>query len=191
MALAVANYHDVYGSLPPAYIADSDGKPIHSWRVVLLQFIDETLYDQYDFAEPWDGPNNRKIAPQMPEIFSCPSDTTKRPEMTSYVVVRGPGTGWPETGTVTMNDVQDDPSKTILLVELQQSNIHWMEPRDLVMEDLLAGASDIPCLSSPHPELVNVAFVNGGHTSISTAITTPTKLRTLLTIAGGEQTPDL
>ena len=149
------------------------------------------LYERYNFDEPWNGANNRKIAAEMSDYFSCPSDTTKRPEMTSYVAVIGPGTAWPGKGTVTMKDVQDDPSSTILLVELQQSDIHWMEPRDLVMEDLLAGADDIPCLASPHRNKVNVAFVDRGHKSIATAETTPTKLRALLTISGGEQTPDL
>ena len=33
IAVALHQYHDLYGSFPPAYIADENGKPLHSWRV--------------------------------------------------------------------------------------------------------------------------------------------------------------
>src|SRR5579864_1434043 len=47
---ALHNYHDTFGSFPPAYIADSNGRPMHSWRVLLLPFFDQaraTLYAKY------------------------------------------------------------------------------------------------------------------------------------------------
>jgi uncharacterized protein DUF1559 len=69
--VAVATYHDTYGTLPPAYIADAEGKPLHSWRVLLLPFLEQReLYEQYDFDEPWDGPNNRKLLAQRPSVFA-------------------------------------------------------------------------------------------------------------------------
>ena len=37
---------------------------MHSWRVLLLPYLDRSdLYKAYDFTEPWDGPNNRKLLP--------------------------------------------------------------------------------------------------------------------------------
>ena len=63
IALALQCYHDVYKSFPPAYVADETGKPMHSWRVLILPFLEQkALYDQYRFDEPWDGPNNGKLA---------------------------------------------------------------------------------------------------------------------------------
>src|SRR5436190_7601184 len=54
IGLALQNYHDEYKSLPPAYIADTEGKPMHSWRVLILPFMEQKpLYDKYDFNEPW------------------------------------------------------------------------------------------------------------------------------------------
>ena len=62
IAIALQSYHDEYGSLPPPYVAAADGQPMHSWRVLLLPFLEcEPLYRQYRFDEPWDGPNNRKL----------------------------------------------------------------------------------------------------------------------------------
>ena len=39
IGIALHNYHDVYGSFPPAYVADANGKPMHSWRVLILSLI--------------------------------------------------------------------------------------------------------------------------------------------------------
>src|SRR5271163_108233 len=39
IAVALHNYHDTYGSFPPAYVADETGKPMHSWRVLILPFL--------------------------------------------------------------------------------------------------------------------------------------------------------
>jgi hypothetical protein len=78
MQLAFLNYHERYGSFPPAYVADAAGKPMHSWRVLMLPFIDHVqVYDEYDFAEPWDGPHNRKLADRIySDMFHCDSGPT-------------------------------------------------------------------------------------------------------------------
>jgi len=71
IALAFHNYHDTYRTFPPAYIPDEDGNPKHSWRVLILPFLEQrALYEQYNFDEPWDSPNNRIVGnasiPTMP-----------------------------------------------------------------------------------------------------------------------------
>ena len=63
LALALLNYESAYAKLPPAFQADANGKPMHSWRVLILPFIEKNpLYDAYDFEESWDGPNNKLLA---------------------------------------------------------------------------------------------------------------------------------
>ena len=39
--LALHNYHDSYGQMPPATIYGPDGKTPHSWRVAILPFINQ------------------------------------------------------------------------------------------------------------------------------------------------------
>lgn len=56
--------------------------------------------------------------------------------MTSYVAVVGPGTAWPGTGYSSMSDLKDGASNTVMVVEIANSDIHWMEPRDLPIEEL-------------------------------------------------------
>src|ERR1700722_18824821 len=41
IAAAFRNYHDAYGHLPPAVITNKDGKPLYSWRVALLPFLEQ------------------------------------------------------------------------------------------------------------------------------------------------------
>ena len=68
--MAVANYHDMYKCFPPAYVADESGRPMHSWRVLLLPFLSESeLYNAYNFAEPWGSPNNRKLLTRRPSQY--------------------------------------------------------------------------------------------------------------------------
>src|SRR5262249_40592874 len=74
IAVAMDQYHQWYGHFPPAYRTDASGKPAHSWRVLLLEFLDHELYAKYRFDEPWDGPNNRKLESRMPSYYACPAD---------------------------------------------------------------------------------------------------------------------
>ena len=62
IGLAMHAYHEAYGCFPPAFVADTRGRPMHSWRVLILPFAGErALYEAYRFDEPWDGPNNRHL----------------------------------------------------------------------------------------------------------------------------------
>ncbi|MCR9120515.1 MAG: DUF1559 domain-containing protein, partial [bacterium] len=56
LGLAMHNYHDVYTHFPAAYTADKEGKPLLSWRVHLLPFIEGgALYEKFHLDEPWDS----------------------------------------------------------------------------------------------------------------------------------------
>lgn len=71
--IALHNCHDDHGSFPPAYVADESGRPIHSWRVLILPYMDrQDLYDQYDFHEPWNSPGNRELLATTGNPYHCP-----------------------------------------------------------------------------------------------------------------------
>jgi hypothetical protein len=130
--LAVANYHETHGSFPPAYIADRDGKPMHSWRVLILPFLGKSsLYDAYSFAEPWDSPNNRKLADQIGRIYLRSDLDSKENQTTSFVAVVGPETVWPGARALGYKDLGDGSPTTLMVVEVPDGTFRWMEPRDL------------------------------------------------------------
>jgi len=187
LSLALHNYHDTYGSFPPAYIADAQGTPMHSWRVLILPFIEESkLYEQYRFDQPWDGPNNRKLHSQMPRTFSCPSDASRLEGTTAYVAVIGTHTVWPGETCVSFNQVLDGTAASLLLVEVHDSGIHWMEPRDLHVSQMA------PTINSERGQGISSGHTNGANAALVDAslIFLPEnypadQLRKLLTIDDG------
>src|SRR5262245_326487 len=88
--LAMHNYHDANGHFPHN-ILDDNGKPLLSWRVHLLPYLEaENLYKRFKLDEPWDSENNKKLLAEMPDVFRVgfePKDTTK----TYYQAFAGPG----------------------------------------------------------------------------------------------------
>src|SRR5262245_13350021 len=75
IVLARQHSHDTNGVFPPAYLADESGSPMHSWRVLLLPYLGQkALYDKYLFGEPWDGPHNKLLQSQTPQVYQCPAD---------------------------------------------------------------------------------------------------------------------
>ena len=192
IALALQNYHDTYRCFPPAYIADSSGKPIHSWRVLILPFMDQkNLYARYRFNEPWDGPNNRLLHKEIVATFGCPSDIAGSAIETDYVVVVGPGTMFPDDKCTSASQIADGTPNTLLVAEVQNSGIHWMEPRDLHVTQMATtiNPKSGQGVSSTHSRGAMTAFVDG-HVQLIPKNIPPDQLRAILTIAGGEQIVD-
>jgi prepilin-type processing-associated H-X9-DG protein len=189
--LALHNYHSAYDTFPPAYIADANGRRMHSWRVLILPWIEQkSLYDQYNFSEPWDGPNNIKLLDQMPRNFACPSwhdYTSSSTTLTSYVAMTGPGTIFPVTGSTKLADVLDGTRNTLIVVEVANMNIPWTAPKDLDVRTMSYRVNDPrrPGISSKHPGGANVGFADGSTRFLRESIV-PGTLRSLFTIAGGE-----
>lgn len=190
LMLALANYHDVYGSFPPAYVADADGKPMHSWRVLLLPFIEQRhVYDEYRFDESWNSEHNQRLASRIHPVYHCPgrNDETGTAN-TDYVVIVGPDTPFPGTRSTRLEDMEDKPENTILLVEIAHSDIHWMEPRDLdaAQMSFQVNAAGRPCISSYHPLGPAVVFADRITAYRLDASMRPETIRALTTIAGHE-----
>jgi RNA polymerase sigma factor (sigma-70 family) len=90
LSRALLNYHDTMGHLPPPAIVDRDGKPLLSWRVALLPFLEQdNLYKQFHLDEPWDSPHNRKLVAHMPAVYAAVV-RTPRPHMTYFQYIVGP-----------------------------------------------------------------------------------------------------
>ncbi len=165
IGLAMHNYHDTYRCLPAAVLTDEDGQPMRSWRVAILPFVEQApLYDRYDFSQPWDGPNNRMLHGISIATYRCPNDAGAMPTDTSYVMIVGPGTiGGEPNETVRFADVKDGTSNTIMAIEVGASGIHWMEPRDLTVEEAVTFLTN-PAASpfqQAHPGGANVLFADG------------------------------
>lgn len=130
---AIHQYHEKYGSFPPAYVLGADGEPWHSWRVLVLPYLgdaEQRLYKQYRFDEPWNGSNNAKLAASIPAVFASPTTDSKL-ETTPYLAVVGRRTAWAGPFPLGIRDFTDGVSNTILLVDDADSERHWMSPEDM------------------------------------------------------------
>jgi hypothetical protein len=86
--LAMHNYHDTHGAFPPQAIRSQDGKPLLSWRVALLPFLEAgDLYKQFHLDEPWDSAHNKPLIEKMPAVLASPhlGDALRAKGMTSYL----------------------------------------------------------------------------------------------------------
>lgn len=194
IALATHNYHDTYRCFPPAYIPDANGKPMHSWRVLLLPYLErQDLYEMYDFDEPWNGPNNAILANMMPEVFNCPSSHRgDAGSETCYAMIVGPGTISDGPTAHSFGDIADGSSNTIMVVEVAGSGINWMEPRDLDAQKIsyqINNPAETEGIKSKHPGGANVAICDGSIRFLNDQVDKEV-VKQMTTIAGGEQIPD-
>ncbi len=189
--LAILNYHDAHGHFPPAYTVDANGKPLHSWRTLILPYIEEyARYDQIDFSKPWNDPVNARLASPIPSVYRCPSDKQLKSGdvTTSYVAVIGAATMWRSGGKpVSISDITDGISNTICVVESNANRINWMSPNDILYSQLIAQIQKGNCdlLSSQHPGGAQVSLADGSCRYVSRTVPED-MISAALTINGGE-----
>jgi prepilin-type processing-associated H-X9-DG protein len=188
VGLALQGYLNWRGCLPPPYTVDATGKPMRSWRSLILPFLaNQGELDDYRFDESWDGPNNRKFGHVGENHYRCPDRLSNQPDLTDFVVIRGPGTAFPGGKRVSLTDVKDDPSTTILAVEFVDSGIHWAEHRDLDIDSMSFKINNPsrPGISSHHQGGAHVLMMDGSVRFLRDDLS-PAMVRALITIDGGE-----
>ena len=135
--LAMHSYEAIHGQCPAVWQEDETGKPMHSWRVLILPYLEqERLYAQYNFDEPWNGPNNSKLVDQMPEIYRDPYSHWTGETIYKLVLDEGSfsttGEGRP------LDDAVDGAASTIVVVEDRANPVNWMKPDGISINDAIA-----------------------------------------------------
>jgi hypothetical protein len=149
IGLAIHNYHDATNSLPPLYTVDANGKPLHSWRVLILPFIEQSaLYEQIRRDEPWDSEHNRQFHDKIIDIYRCPNNPNIAGKANcTYSAIAGEGfvpnkkvsSGGFSKGEHSFARLQDGTSNTIAIVEVKEP-FCWMDPTaDVTLEELSKG----------------------------------------------------
>ena len=165
IGIALHNYHDVYQSLPPAYTTDENGDPLHSWRVLILPYMEQAaLYDAIRLDEPWDSEYNKQFHEQMPSIYACLSSNPGDRErgLTSYMRIVGPWTTTDGPNTIAFNEVTVGLSNTIWLLEVIPDTC-WMAPIDTQTSELEGHFqfSRTSGVGSRHSGGINIGIMDG------------------------------
>lgn len=153
-------------------------------------------YEWYHFDEPWDSPFNKGIQQKCPTSYHCPSHTSEL-QFTDYAMLRGPGTvGGDGLTAISIQDILDGTSNTILVVEACGRKIVWTEPKDIEVTDGSLGVNlpgDQPnrscgIVSSYHSGGAHVVMADGSVRFVGEKIN-KTVLKALTTIHGDEAPP--
>ena len=183
IGLALHSYHDDYGSFPPAYTVDSEGRPLHSWRTLLLPYLEHSnLYQQIDFSKPWNDPVNAAAFETSINIFQCPSSSIPK-NHTTYLGVSGPDSFFNATAARILSDITDGTSNTLTVVEVpHDQSVPWMAPQDADEALILSIAKDSKVAHTGGYQ----SLIADGSVRYISIVTDKSTLRALLTISADD-----
>ena len=178
IALAIHNYHDANGHLPND-ITDKNGKPILSWRVAILPYIEQdNLYRQFKLDEPWDSKNNKPLSQAIVKVYLSPQAPLANPAgMTHYQGFVGPGTGFEPGKKLKFDDFLDGTSNTIMVVETAEA-VEWAKPGGIPFDP----NKPLPKLKGAgQPNILQAALCDGSVRSINLKSVTEKTLKNAIT----------
>ena len=191
MGLAFHNFHDTNGHFPANIVDKNTGKPLLSWRVALLPYIEQNaLYKAFKQDEPWDSEHNIKLAKSLVPVYSLANQTKRDPQgncLTPYQAFTGKSTLFEAGKKVRFTDVTDGTSNTLLFVEAKNQVI-WSKPDDIPFDP----AKELPAantfLGGLFPGGFHAAFCDGSVRFFKDTIDSKT-IQAMITRAGEEVLP--
>jgi len=187
IALALHNYESDFHSLPPAYTVDVDGRPLHSWRTLILPYVDQLpLYNRIDLSKPWDDPANSDAFKTSVPVFDCPSDRYPKGHTTYLAIVAANGCFRPAKPRL-LSEIADGCSETLMVIEAPSDrSVPWMSPQD-ADESLVMGIGSESKLA--HAGGSHAAMCDGTVRFLSSSLPAATR-RAVISIAGGDRVGD-
>jgi hypothetical protein len=136
MSIAILNYESASRQLPPVVTRDSQGDALHSWRTLILPYMEESgLHGEIDFRQAWNSNHNQRFTTRPIDAY-CDGLTRSPTANTKFFAVVGPETVWREHPPFSFKDLKGGTSnETIVIIEAAQRNVPWGEPKDLSFEE--------------------------------------------------------
>lgn len=190
VGLAMFNFESVSRGFPSAFSTDDDGKPLLSWRVHILPFLEENdLYQQFRLNEPWDSDHNKQLIEKMPDFYALTSGLEKG--MTCLVGNGGPNgmirkparNGARSKKGIGFGNITDGSSNTIMLINAGNDfAVEWTKPESFEPSD-----EHLKTIIASEPIL---GIGDGSVIQIKSSA--PVKeVKEMLTTSGGELTQNL
>ncbi|MDB5343086.1 MAG: hypothetical protein JWP89_1463 [Schlesneria sp.] len=183
IALALEKYQAIHQAFPPAHTVDSNGRPLHSWRTLILPYLDqERLYEKIDLSKAWDDPANAEAFGTKLPVFHCYSNAYPQ-NHTGYLAIVGPDACFQATKSRPVAEITDNPAQTLMVIEVPlDKTVHWMKPVDADEQLVLSIGPNSKLL---HQGGVSALFVDG-HLQFLRTETDVQIRRALISINGNE-----
>jgi type II secretory pathway pseudopilin PulG len=181
IALALQNYETANDALPPAYTVDAVGRRLHSWRTLILPYLElSPLYNTIDLTKPWNDPANAEA--YATEVLQYRCLAADFPEKhTSYLAIVAPDGCFLPDRPRRLSEITDDLGSTLMVIEVaSDQSVHWMAPVD-ADESLVMGLG--PRSKLNHAGGMNAALVNGSVRFLR-AVIPAAERRAMISIAG-------
>ncbi len=178
--IAMHLHSDATGALPKAAITAPDGRPLLSWRVAILPYVEQdALFKQFKLNEPWDSPANKPLLAQMPKLYqgTLPTNDGK----TAFKVFVGGGSAFDLKQGRQLRAVPDGTSNTFGVVESGRP-VDWTKPEEIPFD----GKTPPRLVAPTGGDIILVGMLDGSTRRLSVPQNDPDEIRKAVTAAGGE-----
>ena len=139
MRAALALYESDHGTLPPLCLRDNLGRPIQSWRALILPPWGFGISTQLNLSQPWNSDFNRQIIDSIPPgdwvWFARDRAEMKPPVSTHILAYLGRGSIWDAKTGLPKGKIKEHPD-AIMLIWVPQSSLHPLQPGDITEEEV-------------------------------------------------------
>ena len=163
IARALNAYAAEHGTYPTPVVTDAAGKPLYSWRVLLLPYLEEpSLYANFKLNEAWDSAANAQLIAQCPNVYLSPGSGANSSQA-NYVLITGAGTLFPKTGPLKPAQISDGLDRTLLVVETDNLMNDWSKPFDIDISKMNSriGAPGADTIGGTHAAGAAAVFADG------------------------------
>ncbi len=188
LGLAMHGYNDTTGALPVAAVVGKKGKPLLSWRVLVLPYVEQAaLLNKFKMDEAWDSEHNLKVLKDnpMPAVFALPGVTKPGDKETYYRVFVGNGAAFEPLKAVSMPGGFPDGTSNTILIATAATSVPWTKPDELAFDP----KADMKKLLMFDTDRCSVTFADGSVRTLRSAMSGDA-LKAMITRAGGEVIAD-
>jgi Protein of unknown function (DUF1559) len=188
IAQALNSYRRTHGSYPTPIVVDAKGRPLYSWRVLILPDLGyQSLYSRYQLDQTWDSPTNFSLTREMPAVYACPNNPSSLANQeTNFALIVGAGTMFPPEGPIHPDTMRDRQNETLLVVETCDGTTKWTQPGDInISSGIRFGKRPMLDIGGNYQDCVIGATVDGNSIAMDPKMTSST-LDGMVTPNGGE-----